>query len=374
MQGKSKSRPKRVKKVILIIVISVFALTLLFVGIVFLVHTIRSDQELNLLKERGYYDPVSVGEYELNAARFGNADGKHTIVCMAGLGMGDFSVSARRMTACLEEDNLVVFVDRAGYGLSGDTKSEMTLEYIVEDYRKALKNAGIEAPYILLPHSIGGAYATWWVSKYPEEIEAVVFVDGSQISSDAFDDEDIRPAGFYDRLLAALAKLGFSRFVLREYFYLLPDDFSEEEQYLADALDILTMDSVATVSESALIAQNAQRAFNEIVTNDVPKLYISSSWGFDNVDDLNEHGRWINRQIEKNGLDMPLREDLTDEDSIKEILDTYEEARRDTLFPYLEKMGNCQYAALGGDHCIYLQKPAECGQIIKDFIDGLEHN
>lgn len=370
MQGKS--RPKRVKKVILIIVISVFALILLFVGIVFLVHTVRSDQELKLLKERGYYDPVSVGEYELNAARFGNAGGKHTIVCMAGLDMGDYSVAARRMTACLEEDNLVVFVDRAGYGLSGDTSAEMTLEYIVEDYRKALKNAGIEAPYILLPHSIGGAYATWWVSKYPEEIEAVVFVDGSELSADAFNDEEIHPAGFADYLLAALAKAGFSRFVLREDFYLLPDIFSEEEQYLADALDIRTMDSIATVSESALIAQNAQQAFNEIIMNDVPKLYINSSWGFSSADELNEYGKWINSQIEKNGLDMPLREDLTDEDSIKEILDSYEEARQEILYPYLEKMGNCQYAALAGDHCIYLQKPAECGQIIKDFIDGLE--
>lgn len=326
------------------------------------------------MKERGYYNPVSVGEYELNAARFGNADGKHTVVCMAGLCMGDFSVAARQMTACLEEDNLVVFVDRAGYGLSGDTKAEMTLEYIVEDYRKALKNAGIEAPYILLPHSIGGAYATWRVSKYPEEIEAVVFVDGSEISADAFDDEEISPGGFFDHLLAVLAKLGFSRFVLRDYFYLLPDIFSEEEQYLADAPDIRTMDSIATVSESALIAQNAQQAFNEVVTNDVPKLYINSSWGFENADELNEHGRWINRQTEKNGLDMPLRKELADEDSIRKILDTYEEARRDTLFPYLEKMGNCQYAALAGDHCIYLQKPAECGQIIKGFIDGLEHD
>lgn len=372
MRGRSKKTS--VKKVILIIFISVFALVLLFVGTVFLVHTIRSDQEIELLKERGYYNPVSVGEYELNVARFGNADGKHTIVCMAGLDMGDFSVSARRMTACLEEDDLVVFVDRAGYGLSGDSNAEMTLEYIVEDYRKALKNAGIEAPYILLSHSIGGAYATRWVSRYPEEIEAVVFADGSQISADAFDDEEISSVGFFDHLLAALAKLGFSRFVLREYFYLLPDGFSEEEQYLADALDIRTMDSIATVSESALIAQNAQQAFNEIVTNDVPKLYISSSWGFDNADDLNEYGRWINRQIEKNGLDMPLREELADEDRIKEILNSYEEVRRDTLFPYLEKMGNCQYASLGGDHCIYLQKPAECGQIIKAFIDRLEHD
>lgn len=367
-----KNRKRSVKRLIAIILLSILGLIVLFLGIVFTVHTIKSNQELKLLKEKGYYNPVSVGDYSLNAAKFGNADGKHTIVGMAGLGVGEYAVTARRMTACLEDDNMVVFVDRAGYGLSGDTSEEMTLERIVEDYRTALKNAGIEAPYILLPHSIGGAYATWWVSKYPEEIEAVVFVDGSEISADAFDDEEIPPAGFGDYFLAALAKMGFSRFVLHDYFYLLPDNFSEEEQYLADALDLLTMDSIATLYEDVSKAQNAQRAFNEIVTNDVPKLYICSSWGFDNRDDLSEYRKWVNRQIEKNNLDLPPQQDIEDDDRIKEILNSYEEARQDILYPYLEKMGNCKYAALPGDHYIFMQKPEECGQIIKDFIDGLE--
>lgn len=92
-------------------------------------------------KGKRYYNPVSVGDYSLNVAKFGNENGKHTIVALAGLGMGDYSVTARQMTKLFEEENLVVFVDRAGYGFSDDTENEMTLEYIVEDYRKALKNA-----------------------------------------------------------------------------------------------------------------------------------------------------------------------------------------------------------------------------------------
>jgi hypothetical protein len=39
--------------------------------------------------------------------------------------------------------------------------------------------------------------------------------------------------------------------------------------------------------------------------------------------------------------------------------------------PYLEKMGNCRLVLLGGDHAIYEQKPAECGEIIKEFIENL---
>lgn len=370
----SKSGKRSVKKIILIIIASIFALAILFLGIVFLIHTVKSSQELAVLKEKGYYNLVSVGEYNLNVAKFGNENGKHTIVGMAGFGVGDYSVTARQMTACLEEENLVVFVDRAGYGLSDDTNAEMTLEYIVEDYRKALKNAGIEGPYILLPHSIGGAYATWWVSKYPEEIEAVAFVDGSQLSANAFEDdgEDYHPANFGDRFMALLAKAGFSRFVLHKYCYPLPENYSEEEQYLTDALDLLTMDSIATTNEWGVMPQNAQKAFNEIVTNDVPKLYICASWGIDNWDTMQEYYDWVNGQIERGNLDMPKWKNIEDEDKRKKILDSYEETRKEILYPYLEKMGNCRYVALGGDHYIFEQKPAECGEILKEFIDGLE--
>ena len=40
----------------------------------------------------------------------------------------------------------------------------------------------------------------------------------------------------------------------------------------------------------------------------------------------------------------------------------------------LEKMGNCELVLLGGDHMIYEQKPAECGNIIKEFVDKLSDN
>ena len=128
-----------------------------------------------------------------------------------------------------------------------------------------------------MPHSIGGAYANYWVSNYPEEIEAVVIVDGSQLSENAFFDELTSEVGIGDRINAFLAKLGFSRYVLRNYSYHYPDNYSEEEQYIGDALSLMTLDSIAPISESALLARKAQGAFNGIITNDIPKLYICAS-------------------------------------------------------------------------------------------------
>lgn len=367
-------KKRRIGKIVFRVIFILLAVIVLFTAGIFVFHRIKTAEEVALLKEKGYYNPVSVGDYSLNVAKFGNENGKHTVVGLAGLGVGDYSVAARQMTACLEEENLVVFVDRAGYGFSGDTDSEMTLETIVEDYRKALKNAGVEAPYILMPHSIGGAYANYWVSNYPEEIEAVVFVDGSQLSANAFDDEPESSVGVGDRVLAFLAKMGFSRLVLRDYFYHYPDNFSEEEQVLGDALTYMTIDSIAPVSEAALIAENAQKAWNGIVTNDVPKLYICASWGAQTKEDVIEYNLWMNRQIEINGLDLPPKSSEYEENDewLKAYLDDSEKGRREVIEPYAEKMGNCRVVCLGGDHMIYEQKPDECGKIIKDFIDGLD--
>lgn len=364
---------KKIGKIAFKIFLILIALLFLFTLGTYIYHRTETKKELELLKEKGYYNPVSVGDYSLNVAKFGNSEGAHTIVSLAGLEMGDFSVTQRQMTSYLEDDNLVVFVDRAGYGFSDDTENEMTLEYIVEDYRKALRNAGIKAPYILMAHSIGGVYATYWSSTYPDEIEAVIFLDGTQLSENVYEDEPSEPIDFGDKALAFFAKLGFGRYALREYNYLYPDNFSEEEQKLGDALSILTLDSIATVSESYHKADNGKKAFNGIVTNDIPKLYICASWGFQTADELNELMKWRNRQVEINNLDVPTaKTDYKDNDDImKKEMAKCERLRQEIIYPYAEKMGSCEVVCLPGDHAIYAHKPDECGKLVSEFIDNL---
>jgi len=362
---------KRIFRIVLRILLLLIALLFLITFGTWIHHRVKSGHELALLKEKGYCNPVSVGEYSLNVARFGNAPGKHTVVGLAGLGMGDFPITARRMTARLEPDCEVVFVDRAGYGLSDDTDREMTLETIVADYRLALKNAGVEPPYVLLAHSIGGLYATWWASRYPDELEAVVFLDGTPLSETVYDDEPDFPVTFGDRAQATLAKLGFARYYLRSECYLYPDLFSEEEQTLGDALGLMTMESIAPISESGLRQRNARTAFSGIVANDVPKLYICVNWGARTTDDLKERNRFLNRQIEKNRLDLSLLPTEYDDETAEMILTRMEELRRTVIEPYADKMGSCRIVLLPGEHTIYMQKPDECGRLVRDFLDSL---
>ena len=308
------------------VLLALFLIILAFLLTAFLFNRSRSKKEQTFLKDHGYLNLVSVGDHSLNVAKFGNENGAHTIVGLSGLGVDDYSVMARKMTACLEEDNLVVFVDRAGYGLSEDTDHDMTLDFIVEDYRAALANAGLSAPYILMPHSIAGAYANYWSGKYPEEIEAILFVDGTQMSDDFYNYDPTAKISTDEKIGIYLTKLGISRFGMSDF-----SKATNETQQLSTALHNQSLDSLAIASENAFYIKNLQDAWSSLVTTDIPKLYICASWGFDTPD--------------------------------------YNDARQNILYPYAEKMGNCEVVLLPGDHLIYIQQPEACGQLMKEFLE-----
>ena len=84
--------------------------------------------------------------------------------------------------------------------------------------------------------------------------------------------------------------------------------------------------------------------------------------------------RFVNEQIERNHLDMPLRptEYKGNEETIDKILTEMEKARQNTLVPYMKKMGNCQLILVPGQHLIYTQKPEKCGEMIQKLIDSLK--
>ena len=63
--------------------------------------------------------------------------------------------------------------------MSSDTKEERTVEEIVEEYRMALKYSTSTKQYILMAHSIGGMYAEYWASLYPDEVEAIIYLDAT---------------------------------------------------------------------------------------------------------------------------------------------------------------------------------------------------
>ncbi len=357
-----KSRKSRIIKKFLIIIPCII---IIFLLISFIVNKMLVSKEKKMLKKAGYYNPVSVGDYSLNVYDYGNKDGEHTFVGISGRGVYDYSVKLSLVTDRFAEDNRIVIVDRAGYGLSDDTKTPQTLETVVNNYRTALKNSGIEAPYILLPHSLGGAYATYWVSKYPEEIEGVVFLDGTQLSNNT----DLDEGSVIENKLSILAdQLGLVRIASPMIIKSLRPgmNYSDTQRDYSKALNLHNTFNNAVSYEELHSNEICSTAFNEIKTNDVPKVYICSSWGFQTKEEVDEMLEWDKRECKFTGRKQPsVSEKMYD-------MASWKNARDNELQPYLDKMGNCELVLLPGIHCIYEQRPNDIAEIIKAFLERIQ--
>ena len=111
---------------------------ILFLAITFVIHRILLSKEKQMLTEAGYYNPVSVGDYSLNVHDFGIQNGKHTFVGLSGKGVFDYSVRMERLMGGLAEENRIVIVDRAGYGLSDDIRKRSRVSFFLPEHNSAI--------------------------------------------------------------------------------------------------------------------------------------------------------------------------------------------------------------------------------------------
>ena len=78
-----KSEMKKTFKILGRIILGLIALLMAFVLFTIFFHKIKTKKEISDLKGRGYYNPVSVGDYSLNVSSFGKNNGNHTVVGLA---------------------------------------------------------------------------------------------------------------------------------------------------------------------------------------------------------------------------------------------------------------------------------------------------
>ena len=319
---KKKTNHRKVLLTLLIIVAAIL-------GGLFIFHRIRHGMDMKYLAKNGYYNPVSIGDHSVNVVKVGNENGKGNIVVLSGMGAG-LSVDLRTMTKNLEKDYQFIYIGRPGWDASDDVKDDRSVDVIVEEYRQAMKASGIESPIILMAHSMGGTYGSFWVSQYPEEVEAFINIDGTYVEPLTEDEMAERSS---DNTLYKLAvNFGIGDILLPA---LLSNDanLSKEEWRTYCILQLLSISSDAVAKEGAMINQNRNAAWNALKETDVPKLYISSRDG-----------------------------DLSDPEC--------KEANEKELIPYLEKMGNYEIAYLPGSHFIYKTEPEQCEKIIEDFLNA----
>lgn len=73
----------------------------------------------------------------------------------------------------------VVSYDRAGLGWSDPSPNGPEPAAVIADLRAALAARGLDGPYVLVGHSLGGHYVRAFAASHPQEVVGIVLVDPS---------------------------------------------------------------------------------------------------------------------------------------------------------------------------------------------------
>ncbi len=106
---------------------------------------------------------------------YSSGSNKPTVVFESGL--GDDMTSWKPIIHEVEAFAEVFAYNRAGFSGSDSKNSTRNGQVIVNELRDLLNTANLKPPYVLVGHSLGGAYMELYARTYPQEVTGVVLVD-----------------------------------------------------------------------------------------------------------------------------------------------------------------------------------------------------
>lgn len=85
-----------------------------------------------------------------------------------------------------------VVYDRGGTGFSDPIPLPRTCTEVATELHELLHARGIEGPYILVPHSLGGYYAHRFAQLYPDQVAGLVWLDAAYRDWDQYFPPELR--------------------------------------------------------------------------------------------------------------------------------------------------------------------------------------
>lgn len=260
---------KKGRKVILIIL---GIIILLFLA-VYINHRIQLNRESKLLTPLGQI--IEVDGH--NMSIYTEGTGSKTIVFMSGGGTCSPILDFKSLYSLLSDEYKVVVVEKFGYGFSDVVNKERDISSILEDTRTALKSAGIEAPYILCPHSMSGIEALYWAQQYPEEVSAIVGLD--MAVPKAYEDYNINIPML--KLSQFAANVGITRILpgVAESDAIKYGTLSDEEKEIYRAIFYRRTATTTMMNEVGSVKENAKIVEEGGIPQVPMLLFVSNGMG-----------------------------------------------------------------------------------------------
>ncbi len=79
----------------------------------------------------------------------------------------------------ISKDTTAFVYNRPGYGKSDLVSTPRDGTHIVDELRSLLQSKGLNPPYVLVGHSLGGLYMQLFARRYPDEVNALILVDST---------------------------------------------------------------------------------------------------------------------------------------------------------------------------------------------------
>ncbi|MEP6562543.1 MAG: alpha/beta hydrolase, partial [Nakamurella sp.] len=121
-----------------------------------------------------------------------SGSGAPAVVFVPGAGsIGlDFMLVQQRVA----EFSTAISYDRAGTGWSSDAGLPRTADEVTGELRTLLRQLAVPAPYVLVGHSLGGAYVQRYAQRFPDEVSALLLLEPAHEDWDSYQPDVLKLA------------------------------------------------------------------------------------------------------------------------------------------------------------------------------------
>ena len=227
--------------------------------IIILILAIYVNHRIRLIKEAKFLSPLGeiVQVDGNNLSVYTEGDGETTLIFMSGAGTSSPILDFKSLYSCLSDKYKIAVVEKFGYGFSDVVDKSRDIDSMLEDTIAALTAAGLNAPYVLCPHSMSGLEALYWAQKYPDEVSAIIGLDMAVPSY--YENMQINLPLM--RISSFAAKIGVTRLIpgISESDAIINGTLTDTEKEIYKAVFYSRTATVTMINECESVKANAKK-------------------------------------------------------------------------------------------------------------------